>query len=101
MLPKAMVCAAGFTVSVSVADVPARNAAFPLWAAVIDGAPTASDEVVYPAEPPLRPTVPLGSAVPLLEKVTVPAGRPKKGAVGVTAPVNVTDCPAVDGFGGA
>src|ERR1039458_7346882 len=72
-----MLCAAGFTVSVSTADVHARTA----------------------ASPPLRLTVPPGSAVPLSEKVTVPVGRPKKGAAGVTDPVNVTDCPALDGFG--
>src|ERR1022692_104474 len=83
MLPNAMVCATVFTVSVSGADVPA------------------SDEVAYPAAPPLRLTVPPGSAVPLSEKVSVPVGRPKKGAAGVTGPVNVTDCPALDGFGEA
>src|ERR1035437_2086713 len=93
-----MLCAAGFTVSVSTADVPARNAASPLYAAVIACVPTASDEVAYPAAPPLRLTVPPGSAVPLSEKVSVPVGRPKKGAAGVTDPVNVTDCPAL-GFG--
>src|ERR1039457_5991429 len=94
-----MLCAAGFTVSVSTADVPARNAASPLYAAVIGCVPTASDEVAYPAAPPLRLTVPPGSAVPLSEKVSVPVGRPKKGAAGVTDPVNVTDCPALLGFG--
>src|ERR1022692_210046 len=89
-----MLCAAGFTVSVSTADVPARNAASPLYAAVIACVPTVSEEVVYPTAPPLRPTVPPGSAVPLSEKVSVPVGRPKKGAAGGTDPVNVTDCTA-------
>src|ERR1019366_8994321 len=96
-----MLCAAGFTVSVSTADVPARNAASPLYAAVIACVPTASEEVVYPTAPPLRPAVPPGSAVSLSEKVTVPVGRPKKGPAGVTGPVNVTACPALDGFGEA
>src|ERR1017187_5758538 len=94
-----MLCAAGFTVSVSTADVPARNAASPLYAVVIGCVATASDEVAYPAAPPLRLTVPPGSAVPLSEKVSVPVGRPKKGAAGVTDPVNVTYCPALLGLG--
>src|ERR1017187_975850 len=99
MLPNAMVCATGFTVSVSGADVPARNAASPLYALVIGCVPTASDEAPRRAAPPLSRAVPPGSAVPLSEKVSVPVGRPKKGAAGVTDPVNVTDCPALLGFG--
>src|ERR1700684_1784640 len=101
MLPKEMVCASRFTVSVSTAEVPARNAASPLYVLVIGFVPTASDEVVYTAPPPLRLTVPPGSAVPLSENVKVPVGTPKKGATGVTDPVMVTGCPAVAGFGDA
>jgi len=58
--------------------------------------PAAKAEVVNVAMPPLSVPVPMG--LPPSKNVTVPVGVPDPGATGETVAVNVTGCPAVDGF---
>src|ERR671925_426462 len=58
--------------------------------------PTDSEAVLYVAFPELSDTV-AKELVPSL-KVTEPVGVPAPGDTAVTAAVNVTDCPKVDGF---
>ena len=58
--------------------------------------PTASDEVVNVALPPVRLAVPRVEAPS--RKVTVPVGVPAPGETALTVAVNVTAWPDADGF---
>jgi hypothetical protein len=66
--------------------------ASPLYAAVIEWEPTASDEVLKLTWPDTRGT--LATTVDPSLKVTVPAGGPDE----VIVAVNVTGCPKIDGL---
>ena len=59
--------------------------------------PTASDDVLIDAVPPLTGDVP--SDVAPSKNCTVPPGLPAPGALTVTVAVTVTLAPNVDGFG--
>ena len=63
---------------------------------MIEWLPTASVEVVNVALPPDSAPVPI--CVPPLKNLTVPVGIPDPGATRLRVAVNVTDCPARDGF---
>lgn len=81
------------TVCVSAAEVLPANVASPEYFAVIECEPAVSVEVVNVACPTLRVPVPM--LVAPSKNVAVPVGVP---AVAETVAVNVTDCPALDGF---
>jgi hypothetical protein len=69
----------------------------PLYTTVIECGPTASPEVVKVVQPALF-TVPVPSVAAPSLKVNVPVGVPVAGAITLTVPVKVTDCPHTDGF---
>ena len=80
-----------FTVCVNTADVDAALFASPLYTAVIGCVPAASAAVENDAVPPERVAV-FNTVVPS-KNWTVPVA-----AAGLTAALNVTDAPAIDGF---
>jgi hypothetical protein len=87
-----------FTAWAIAGEVLALKLALPRYWAVMECDPTASGVVVVKvAVLPVRATVP--SAVVPLKNRTEPAGVPLPGATGVTVAVNVTACPAAEGFG--
>jgi len=83
-----------FTVCVSTGDVLVLKFVSPLYTAVIEWLPRASDDVVKLAFPLLSVPDPI-TVVPSL-KVTVPVGVPV--VEDETIAVNVTGWPKVDGF---
>ena len=92
--------AQGFTFCDSAADVPPLKFESPLYTAVIEWVPSASDAVANVAFLLLL-SVPVPSSVVPSMKVTVPVGVPTPGATAATVAVNVTVAPEVDGFGDA
>lgn len=70
----------------------------PPYAAVIESAPVASDDVMNVATPDAFRGC-AASEFPLTLKVTTPVGTPVAGATAVTVAVRVTDCPGADGSG--
>ncbi len=94
----AVVVLAWFTVCVSAEDVLSLpiKLVLPPYTAVIVCAATESAAVAKVACPALRALLP--SVLVPSENVTVPVGVPLPGNTALTVAVNVTDCPAADGF---
>jgi hypothetical protein len=91
--------AGAVTVTLTALDVDALLDELPLYAAVTESVPAASDVVVKVAMPvPFKLTVP--SVAPPLLKVTVPAGT-NVPVVSVTVAVNVTAVPVTAEVGEA
>jgi len=90
----------GFTFSDSTADVLSLKFESPLYTAVIECVPSASDAEANVAFLLLL-SVPVPSSVTPSINVTVPVGVPTPGATTATVAVNVTVAPEVDGFGDA
>ena len=87
---------AAFTICVRTLELPGLYAALPEYCTLIECDPVARPAVAHVAAPPERAT----AAQPEIEAapsrtVAVPVATP---AGPVTLAVNVTDCPAVDGF---
>jgi hypothetical protein len=85
------------TVCVRAADVLPAKLALPPYVAVIECVPTPRDAVVNTAVPDVSSDTVPRRVDPSLN-VTVPPGVPAPTDVGATVAVNVTDCPACDGF---
>jgi hypothetical protein len=79
------------TVWISNAEVLAALLGSPLYCAVSEWLPTASEEIVKLAVPAANVAVPIG--VPPSNKLTDPVGESP-----VTFTVNFTGCPKLDGF---
>jgi hypothetical protein len=80
----------------STADVLVAKFVPPPYTAVIECVPSASVEIANVVF--LLLSVPVPSVVLPSLNVTVPAGLPAPGAIGVTVAVNVTVSPLMDGF---
>lgn len=87
---------AALTVCKIADDVAGANIASPLYMQEIEWLPWTSDDVVNVAIAWAFSIAAEPSWVAPSKKVTVPVGVPA--CVDVTAPVNITDCPTVDGF---
>src|SRR3984893_12684252 len=79
------------TVWISAAEVLAALLASPLYCAVSEWLPTASEEIVKVAVPAASVAVPI--CVPPSNQLTVPVGETP-----VTITVNFAGCPKLDGF---
>jgi hypothetical protein len=80
------------TVCISTAELLAALLGSPLYCAVIEWLPVASEEIVTLAVPAASAPAPI--CAPPSKNLTVPVGESP-----VTLAVNVTDCPELDGFG--